>query len=175
MSTITERETDLPPAHRFTYFPPTQIFGKTLVPIYYSGARPTIPIVHVAKAMGVPFKTAFSVIMSQRDSFDIHDAATGELVHPSAPLERLRHTLCLGMDGICALIFALDLNRVKDRLTRARLVAAKRWLSCQVSNRIKISGRKNQTRWDAGLTKEQAEKLKEHFTRINGPQTREAI
>ncbi|HUT52840.1 MAG TPA: hypothetical protein VM658_05565 [bacterium] len=158
----------LPPASRFAYFPASQIFGKTIVPIYYSGARPTIPLLHIAGAIGISFKKAFTIVRGHRDVLDIFDAATCDLVPSASPLEPIKTRLCLGMDAICVLIFALDHNRVKDDAGRKRLIAAKRWFCCQVSNKIKISGRKNQPRWDAGLTTDQSRELKKLFARVNG-------
>jgi hypothetical protein len=158
----------LPPAARYAYFPPSQIFGKTLVPVYYSGQRPIIPLSFVALAIGISPARAMTIVRAQRDVLDIFDAATCEMVPPASPLDPLKHRLCLGMEGICALIFALDHNRVGDRDARERLIAAKRWFSALVSNKIKVSGRKSQPRWDAGLTKEQSREMKKLFPRGNG-------
>ena len=158
----------LPPAARYAYFPPAQIFGKTLVPIYYSGTRPIIPLSFVAQAIGISNARALGAVRAHRAVLDIFDAATCEMVPSSSPLDPVNKRICLGMDGICALIFALDHNRVSDHAARERLIAAKRWLTAQVSNKLKIPGRKNQPRWDAGLTKEQSREIKKLFPRVNG-------
>ena len=167
---IIELAPGLPAAHRFTHFPPTSIFGKTLVPIYYCQALPIIPLVYVARAIGVPFNTAFAIVAKQREAFDTYDAATCAPVPPAASLQPLCKTLCLGMEGICTLLFALDHSRIKDPAVRERIITAKRWLACQVSNRIKFTGRRNQTRWDSGLSKEQADNMKKRFASMNGSQ-----
>jgi len=147
------------------HFPPSQIFGRTLVPVYYWENEPTIPLEDIARATGIPFKMAFDVVSSNREILNIIDSSTCKPIGASASLSSLSKRLCLGIDGIGILIFSLDHNRIKDRDIKERIMIAKRWLIAQVSSRLKVMGKRNQPRWDAGLSKEQSRELKKYFVR----------
>lgn len=149
------------------HFPPTQIFGKVLVPVYYCNRGPTVPLPDVARAMGIPPQTAFNIINRNREVFHIFDLATFEPIAEAEPLGPIKDRLCLGMEGICVLVFNVDFSRIRDARTRARITVAKRWMASQVANRLKPSARKNQPRWDTGLTKEQVLDLKARFANLS--------
>jgi hypothetical protein len=148
------------------FFPPTQIFGKNLVAVYYINEEAAIPLADVTRSLGAEFKAAFDIVKANRETIKIFDAATGKSVPLKKPLGPLQKRICLGMDGIFLLIIAIDHSRIRDPETKERIVVAKQWLIAQVSNRLKLYGRKNQPRWDAGLTKEQAKAFKKQFAKL---------
>ena len=156
----------LPPPHRFTYFPGSVIFGRTIVPVYYTDHGPTVPLTDVARAIGLSPRTAFRLVERNQDVINLMDATTCKQIHPRSSLSPLKKRLCLGMDGICVLILNIDHKRIKDPLIRERIIIAKLWLTTQVSNRIKVAGQKHQPRWDAGLNKKQAQELKKTLSRL---------
>lgn len=156
----------LPPPHRWAYFPPVQIFGRNLVPIYYAGNQPVIPVAEAARVLGLSAGDAFRLAAANREVIALVDGATGEAISPALSLPPERGRLCLGMDGICILIFRLNHQRLADPEARQRVLLARSWLLAQLANRLKLSGRKNQPRWDKGLSREQRAEFKKRFAAI---------
>lgn len=148
---------------RWSYFPPTQIFGRNIVPLYQTPAGPAIPLDEAARAIGITVPHALKLIARQRDLIAIHVAGQPDPLPVESSLRSCRDNLCLGMDGIALIIIGADPAQVTDEVSRQRLLLAKKWLLLQLGNRLKTPGRKNQPRWDSGLNKEQVRELKKLF------------
>lgn len=157
----------LPDPTRFAYFPPTSIFGKNLIPIYYDDEfGSTVPVKNVAEALGVSAAKLMKIVISNGDAINMLDASTGKAISPGQKLANLQDRLCIGMDGISLVIMNIDHSQIKDPLTRERISVAKKWLAAQISNRVKSPGQKHQPRWDSGLDKNQAKLLKARIARL---------
>lgn len=156
----------IPPPPRWMYFPPVQIFGRILVQVYYTTAGSSIPLSEAARALHLPARTARRVLESNRAVIPLTDVRTGEVIAPDQPLSSDPQVVGLTMAGISLLILALEPDRLPDPQDRERIILAKQWLLAQVSNRIKSPGRKNQPRWDHGLTVEQAASFKKEFSKL---------
>ena len=156
---------------RWSYFPPVQIFGRNIVPLYNTPAGPAIPLDEIARAIGVPPPHALKVISRQRDMVELHLIGASEPLPADCSLSSCRDSLCLGMDGIALIILGADPDQVLDQSSRQRLLLAKKWLLLQLGNRLKTPGRKNQPRWDSGLDKNQVRKLKKLFDGLSPQKT----
>lgn len=156
----------LPDPHRYSYFPPAQIFGKKLVPVYYVDEEPAIPLPNIAEVIGITLEEALRLVEANREILMIVDCEKCVYVKGKGPLKDQVEKIGLEMNGVTILVFAVDLAQAKNKDARERLAAAKLWMTAQVSNRLKKPGRRNQPRWDAGLSKEQARQLKERFDRL---------
>lgn len=148
---------------RWSYFPPVQIFGRNIVPLYHTPAGPAVPLDEVARAIGVPVPHALKLISRQRYLVELHLAGAPGPLPADCSLSSNRDGLCLGMDGIALIILGADPGVVTDDVSRQRLLLAKKWLLLQLGNRLKTPGRKNQPRWDSGLNKRQVRELKKLF------------
>lgn len=156
----------LPKPDRFAYFPAALIFGRNLVPVYLADHGPAIPLTDIADSIGITMQTAFRLVEKNREAIILIDAESREQIFPESDLVPLKKRICLAMDGICLLLLSIDHHRLKDAVTRERIIIAKFWLSTQLSNRIKIPGEKSQHRWDASLNKKQAKQVKELIAQL---------
>lgn len=155
---------------RWSYFPPVQIFGRNIVPVYQTPAGPSVPLEEAARAIGLTPPHALKIISRQRSLFDLHVPGREEPLPDDCSLSSYRDSLCLGMEAIALMILSADPTTVSDASSRARLLLAKKWLLMQVANRLKAPGRKNQPRWDTGLNKKQVRELKKLFDALpSGP------
>jgi hypothetical protein len=158
---------ELPNPHRYAFFPPSQIFGRKMVPMYYHEEAPMVPLASIAEIVGVPLKAVISLARKNLGLAPLVDMASEKPIASAADLDKCQHSACVGMEGISLLLFGIDPDLVTDPDARQRLQTAKLWMAVQVSNRLKKPGRRNQPRWDAGLNKHQAHLLKEHFAKLN--------
>ena len=158
---------------RWSYFPPVQIFGRNIVPLYNTAAGPAVPLDEAARTIGIPVPHALKLISRQRELLNLHVPGAAQPLPADCSLAPYRNRLCLGMDGIALIILGADPAQVSDPVGRQRLLLAKKWLLLQLANRLKTPGRKNQPRWDAGLNKKQVQELKKLFDALPGRATAE--
>lgn len=148
---------------RWAYFPPVQIFGRNIVPIYQTEDGPAVPLEETVRATGIPANTIIRILSGHRELVSLCRPGETVAIPPEAPLSRFGTQLCLGMDAIALVILSVDPARLEDPVTRRRIIVAKKWLLLQLANRLKTPGRKNQPRWDSGLNKKQMHDLKKLF------------
>jgi hypothetical protein len=159
---------------RWSYFPPVQIFGRNIVPLFQTSAGPAVPLDEVARAISVPVPHVLKLISRQRGLIELHVAGNPDPLPADRSLRSCRDSLCLGMDGIALIILGADPGLVTDAVSRQRLLLAKKWLLLQLGNRLKTPGRKNQPRWDSGLNRKQVRELKKLFDGLSPPTTADA-
>jgi hypothetical protein len=157
---------ELSDPHRYAFFPPSQIFGRKMVPLYYLEEAPIIPLSAVAGVLGVSFRTVLNVAKKNLEVLPVVDVVTGEDISDPVELESRQKVAGVGMEGLGIVIFSLEHDRIEDEDARQRLMTAKLWLAVQISNRLKRPGRRNQPRWDAGLNKRQARLMKKRFAQL---------
>jgi hypothetical protein len=157
---------NLPRPHRYTYFPPVKIFGRNLVPVYYSEYGPVVPLTDVIGIIGITPAKAMSIIDKNRDAIVLINAHDCKPISESKKVTATQENVCVSQEGISLLLMQIDHTQIKNPLVRERIRLSKIWLSAQVENRIKTAGQKNQTRWDSGLSKRQVKNLKEGFAKL---------
>jgi hypothetical protein len=157
---------ELPNPHRYSFFPPSQIFGRKMVPVYYLEDAPLVPVTAIAGVLGVPPKAILNAAKKNLELAPLVDIATGELIKTPEELDHNHKSACAGMESICLLVFSLDPAQTADAEGRERLQVAKIWMAVQVANRLKKPGRRNQPRWDAGLNKLQSRMFKDRFAKL---------
>jgi len=156
-----------PVPKRYAYFPPTVIFGHNLIQVYAGESGPSVTLTDLAGVLGVSLATVLAIIRKNRGVIELTGASDGKRIPPESGLPSPASRLCLSMDGVSLVILNIDHEKISDPLCRERIKVAKKWLVCQISNRIKEPGRKHQHRWDSGLSQEQARELKRHIARLD--------
>ncbi len=156
----------LPRPHRYTYFPPAKIFGRNLVPVYYSEYGPVVPLFDVIGIIGISTAKAMKIIDKNRDAMVLIDAHSCKPISESKKITANQENVCIGQEGVSLLLLQIDHTQIKDPLVKEKIRLSKIWLCAQVENRIKTAGQKNQTRWDSGLSKRQVKNLKTGFAKL---------
>ncbi len=157
---------ELPRPQRYAYFPPTVIFGRQLVPVYLSRCGPCVPLNYVSSVLGITPSFALKRVLENREVIEAVDPFTLKVIPPGQDPGFNHKYLCIPMQGISILIMSINHNDLADPLCRERIILAKKWLLAQITNRVKVPGRKHQARWDSGLSKEQSRDLKKQFARL---------